>query len=492
MKSHTQRMTLHGKLSAAGAAAAMAINAQVPGQCQHWQLMSTGTNSWVHALAVHEGVLIAGGIFFIDAGGQSFAGVVRWDGSSWQPLGDGFDGIVHALTIYDGDLIAGGDFTTADGQAVSKIARWDGTTWQPLGSGLDNGKVSALTVYNGELIAGGDFVFAGDEIVQMIARWDGSSWHALGTGLDYNWTDEHGVWAMTVYEGDLIIGGQFDAAGGQFIENDIARWNGSAWQAMGNIGFTRVQALAVHNQDLIAGAEGGTGGTMQPKRWTGQAWESVGGGVNGIVEAMIVHDGDLIAAGAFSEAGEQAVNDIARWDGSNWQAVGNGIGLAYAPEALAIHNGELIVGGAFTPDMVQIEGLVARWTEGIAVPWGTPVITQSPVDQIVAVGDAVMFSVVASGSAPLTYQWRKSGVALSDGGTISGSTTTTLTISTTAAADFGAYDVIVVSNCLSATSAPAALAVTSSCPTDVAPPTGDGLVNLSDLLAVISAWGSCP
>lgn len=31
-----------------------------------------------------------------------------------------------------------------------------------------------------------------------------------------------------------------------------------------------------------------------------------------------------------------------------------------------------------------------------------------------------------------------------------------------------------------------------TCPADIAPQGGDGLVNVSDLLAVINAWGDCP
>jgi hypothetical protein len=30
------------------------------------------------------------------------------------------------------------------------------------------------------------------------------------------------------------------------------------------------------------------------------------------------------------------------------------------------------------------------------------------------------------------------------------------------------------------------------CPADIAPPGGDGQVNVDDLLAVINAWGPCP
>ena len=46
-----------------------------------------------------------------------------------------------------------------------------GSAWQPLDSGIDNW-VKALTVYNGELIAGGDFTIAGGVSVNHIDRWD--------------------------------------------------------------------------------------------------------------------------------------------------------------------------------------------------------------------------------------------------------------------------------------------------------------------------------
>lgn len=34
--------------------------------------------------------------------------------------------------------------------------------------------------------------------------------------------------------------------------------------------------------------------------------------------------------------------------------------------------------------------------------------------------------------------------------------------------------------------------IASSCTADIAPPGGDGMVNVGDLLAVINAWGACP
>ncbi|HTS18574.1 MAG TPA: LamG-like jellyroll fold domain-containing protein [Verrucomicrobiae bacterium] len=55
-------------------------------------------------------------------------------------------------------------------------------------------------------------------------------------------------------------------------------------------------------------------------------------------------------------------------------------------------------------------------------------ITSQPVSQVVCTGNVVTFSVSATGDS-LTYQWRNSGVDLVDGGSISGATSSTLTIS---------------------------------------------------------------
>src|SRR4030095_271250 len=84
------------------------------------------------------------------------------------------------------------------------------------GSGVD-GTVSALTVYNDNLIAGGDFTTAGGNPASNIAQWDGSSWSALDSGTN------DAVDALTVYNGELIAGGDFTSAGEHFSAH-WARW----------------------------------------------------------------------------------------------------------------------------------------------------------------------------------------------------------------------------------------------------------------------------
>jgi hypothetical protein len=77
-----------------------------------------------------------------------------------------------------------------------------------------------------------------------------------------------------------------------------------------------------------------------------------------------------------------------------------------------------------------------------------PSITSQPADQIACVGTIVRFSVIATGSG-LTYQWRKGTVNLTNGGTISGATSDTLTINPIAIGDTASnYNVVINGTCV--------------------------------------------
>jgi len=72
-----------------------------------------------------------------------------------------------------------------------------------------------------------------------------------------------------------------------------------------------------------------------------------------------------------------------------------------------------------------------------------PITVTDPAGQTICAGGPAIFSVDATGQPTLTYQWRKNSTPLANGGSISGATTDTLTISPTVAGDTGNYDVIV-------------------------------------------------
>src|SRR5256885_4379494 len=86
-----------------------------------------------------------------------------------------------------------------------------------------------------------------------------------------------------------------------------------------------------------------------------------------------------------------------------------------------------------------------------------PAITTQPASQMVSVGQTATFTVAATGTAPLRYQWQKNGTA------IGGATAASYTTPATTAADNGDQFTVVVSNAAgSVTSRAAALTVTSA------------------------------
>lgn len=88
---------------------------------------------------------------------------------------------------------------------------------------------------------------------------------------------------------------------------------------------------------------------------------------------------------------------------------------------------------------------------------GAPTITAQPANQTVTAGQTATFTVVATGTAPLNYQWQKNGSA------ISGATSASYTTPATASTDNGSAFKVVVSNSTgSVTSAAASLTVNAA------------------------------
>ncbi len=109
-------------------------------------------------------------------------------------------------------------------------------------------------------------------------------------------------------------------------------------------------------------------------------------------------------------------------------------------------------------------------------------------------GASATLHALASGLGPLTYQWRKDGMDLGDGGNISGSTTASLTIDPASPADDGDYDVVVTDSCGSVTSKTTPFSVTLPpgqpvIGVDVAPAPGvAGMASVPDVPGDTFTW----
>jgi hypothetical protein len=343
----------------------------------------------VNSLTVYNVQLIAGGFFnsvHNSSGTVPAANVARWDGVHWNALDpcnpdtSGLNGCVYSLTEWDGKLIAGGLFSRTNtsypdpNHWVPRVGRYDpnapnGGTWEPLTVHDPNdpnhplytywygGGVVALAAYDGKLVVGGHLGLVDGVVVANVAEWNGSHWAPIEGGGqsgfgDPNWPPGDSVSALSLYGGDLIVGGAigFQAA--------VKSWNGSAWADM-STGFPDalggVSALAVFNGDLLAA---GVFGTWQPgdlesgvARWTGSEWVPLASGrssgLAGTINALAGYDGALYAGGWLhaDPNDPNAVCFMAKWDGAAWTALTPD--LDKEVYALTDFDCDLVVGGFF-------------------------------------------------------------------------------------------------------------------------------------------------
>jgi trimeric autotransporter adhesin len=302
---------------------------------------------------------------------------------NWTGMGGyaGAAGPVNATAVDgSGNLYIGGEFTAVGDLPVNYIAKWNGTNWSALGTGLQgtNGwaNVYALMVSGSDLYAAGRFTMAGGVAANNIAKWNGTNWSALGSGIGGSNASVAYVYALAMVESNLYVAGDFTMAGGG-AANRIAKWNGSSWSALGSGLNYFVGALAVSGNDLYAGGGFTKAGGIAASgiaKWDGSNWSALGSGLSDGVYALAVSGNNLYATGYSS-------TNIGKWDGSSWSAfdsaVGSGVGY---PTALTVLGGELYAGGNWIGPASEFiyRAYVAKWTgsnwlelgSGIDCEWG--------------------------------------------------------------------------------------------------------------------------
>jgi trimeric autotransporter adhesin len=343
--------------------------------------------------------------------GTTLPADARWSDELW--LGSGCNDRIEAVaTGPGGELYLGGEFTRCGGVDANYFIRFVPATqaWEPVGSGNGNGfndYVRTIEVYGSDIYVGGMFTEAnaGDPVsANRIALWNGSEWSALGSG-DGNGVGTAGgagtVMAIELIGSDLYAGGFFEAAnlGDDVPANNIARWDGSEWFALGTASANGVnngvRALASIGNDLYVGGTFSSANAFSPSavtvnyvaRWDGNNWSPLGNGVgewsgSGTGGAPWVHTlaasgTDLYVGGGFTEVNpgtmdQMPVNRLARWDGTAWSIVGDndGNGVSGAVQSMVFIGNDLYVGGHFTqaypgvifPNQNVVSAMrVARW-----------------------------------------------------------------------------------------------------------------------------------
>lgn len=148
----------------------------------------------------------------------------------------------------------------------------------------------------------GQFSIPGVTGGSNIARWDGSAWQAVGGGLNNAYSN-----VIKSFNGDLIAGGYFDNAGGVAGTEKLARWDGTQWNSMD------AQSSSFLNSF-----------------WDLEVWDD---GTTGE---------QLYIAGNYMDLnGQAALDHIAKWDGTTYTPVGGTIGGAVPLIVLDLHVSDL-------------------------------------------------------------------------------------------------------------------------------------------------------
>lgn len=333
--------------------------------------------------------------------GESVAsGLYRWRADAWDPVVHESGGYIDDLVVFDwnddgvDELIAAGSFTDLDFNFITHLASFDGSGWVALGGGTDQPVQSLLIFEDGDqfpeptLFIGGLFDKVDNEFHERVAYWTGAGWGHLGGNGE--WGSGSRVSDMAAFDRgggpELYVTGTFIEADDVLV-NRIARWDGAAWQPVGdggefglNSGFGEV--LQVYDdgsgeQLFVAGSFSSVGASALNTRYVartdGFSWSTVGVGFNQWVNDLEVFDDGLhgprlVAAGDFTaivtESGTIAANGLALWDGVAWAPLDNGVDR-YVESLFALESGALpfdglLVGGSLKYSPAG-DAQLARW-----------------------------------------------------------------------------------------------------------------------------------
>ena len=481
----------------------------------------SGGYEGVIALAVQaDGKILVGGAFSTLGGvSRSSLGRLNADGTVDTTFTTGANGQVDALAVQaDGKILVGGDFSALGGASPSYLARLnvDGTVDTNF-TPVVNSEVMTLAVQDdGKIVVGGWFSGLGGSGPNYLGRLNpnGSLDAGFAPGANYavNTVALQG-------DGKILVGGWFSMLG-VAPRNYYGRveTNGTVDLSFDPRPDSVVYSTVVQaDGSIILGGEFSYLGTQKCSR-LGRV------DTNGVMDASfhpavdvytfalaLQADSKLLVGGAFNYVGGQPRSNFGRLnsvgpatetincDGATITWLRGGAapevwrttfdvstnGIDWTPLGV----GKRVVGGWQLGDLTGALGLIrARgYTSGgmyngscgiVESLMGQPIITQAPVSCANNAGDTTTLSVTAIGSGPFSYQWRREGVNLADGGIVDGATAATLNLNSVTGANAGGYDVIVSNVYGCVTSAVATLTVVdpyiSSDPVSQIAQVGDG------------------
>ncbi|WP_438480370.1 beta strand repeat-containing protein [Oleiharenicola lentus] len=431
-----------------------------------WSTSVTLTGSVYIILPLPDGGAYVGGVFtnFNGQNTRNYLVKINASGVIDPNFSPAPNGGVRDLRLVDNVLYVLAEVSNSfaqigGGAAVTGFAAIDATTgaritsfMNNLGTGATNfTSVRALAVApDGDIVLGGDFTtFNNNPNHRYLARINPD-----GT-LDTNWNTSQatGTSALTVTAVDVgpdnkvVAGGTITHQGGaRLIRFNPDGTRDATFVPEVNTVSTSVSRIKVlADGRVLATGNALPGGRTIVRLSTTGAWSSTDyfGTTGGVFyDAAMQRNGRTIGVGTFNfvrqPSGSGSVSNIARFDTTgNYEGTwATGTGFSGDARTVAIaDDGKIWVGGDFNAyNNVSVNKIIRL--NGDAIPLA---ITLQPKSLNVNPGASAVIKSRATGTSTITYQWRKGGTPLIDGGNISGATTAELTLTNAAESDEGVY-----------------------------------------------------
>ena len=425
---------------------------------------SPGARGSVLTLALQEDGRILVGGWFSALGGQSRSYLSRLyaDGTLDADFNPGADSAVYSLAVQaDGKILASGDFISLGGQSRTWLGRLnaDGSPDTDFNPAADNIVNSLAVQADGKILVGGSFATLGGVGRSCLGRLNSDG--TLDT--NFNPAADGGVYSLAVQaDGKILVGGIFSTLGGQSrsylgrltamepaaqaltLDGSTLTWQrgGSSPEVWRTTFATSTNATSW--ELLGAGARIAGGWQFSGLAWLTNSLLRARGFVNGgyfnnsgwFVETIIGPPlitnqpaSQSVAVGCAATFGVAATGSLPM--GYSW--LSNGLPVPGATNASYTSDGQPLAasGSQFSCVVSNVWGSTTSLLATLTVLAVPPTITLQPANQATWAGSNAAFSLVATGSLPISCQWRSSC------GALVGATNSTLTLPTVTASQSG-------------------------------------------------------
>lgn len=370
----------------------------------------------------------------------------------------------------------------------SETWAWDGTTWSQLTTSNDpplrndHAMASRPGKTNQKILLFGGVDASGTR---------SDTWTFDGS----DWTQHAVVGPPGLHRGGLVFheaAGRFIHFGGldNFCFSDTYEWDGNQWNALFAPGpdprYGHAMAYDPIRQEIVLYGGYGNCEVFQQGRHLNDTW--VFDGANWtrrpVTGPPALHGtpamafdptrGTVVLHGGLYPNNSPS-DETWEWNGSLWSLVNesNPISRSQTDMVFDAANSKLLFFGGGNSEL--------RWMNWNVGPSIDPVGGSATADYPCPLS----LGISATGSGTLSFQWYKDNTPLSNGGSISGAQSATLTINPTSSLTGGAYHCDVTDSCTTTTSN--TILVNSRCVADV---NGNGVADPGDFTAWINAFNT--